>query len=529
MLSTAAHVTQIVLLALFAVLFFRRGPSGRGDGKDGARHGRSLALPLAFLAGAALLGHLEYFAKKHLNTHEFLHYYLNTRYFAETGYSGLYEAIVVADYEDDRAAYDPAQLVRSQTTYTLESRAAIVERADAIRGRFPPGRWRTFRQDVAWFRGEDGPLWRQGDSLKDHGYNGSPLVTLLLGGLARQPLLPTGDFIRVAAWFDVALVLLAGLLLARFVNGETGALFVFLWAVNPFNDHAYIGGAYLRTLPLLALLAAIVLYARRRYATSGVALAIAALLRVFPAFLLGGLLVHDLIRRDRRTLLRRHAPLYAAAAATVLVVVAATSLQRSPEGGNPWAGFAQKMSLHSQRLSPNLLGLSYLFFYDSDHNVPAILAARAQGRMLNWGVEAAETLRARRPWFLAAVGLFGAASLLTLRLGGPEDGLFAGFTAVYALLHLAHYDYALLSLVPFVFLWRRGPLLQVVLLWVAAAAACLLPRMAEVLDERFFVLSGLVGVFFAAALALRIVRLLMVRRMAAGRAATTQTTRQQAT
>ena len=527
MLSTAAHVTQIALLAIFLGLVGRRPRAGEGDVLDAAGRGRGFAAGIALLAAAAILGHLEYFAKPHLNTHEFLHYYLNTKYFPETGYSGLYEAIVVADWEDDRASYDPAGLARSQTTYALEPRSAIVARADAIRARFPPGRWRTFRQDVSWFRAEDGVLWRLGDSLKDHGYNGSPLVTLLLGGLARQPVLPTGAFIRAAAWLDITLVLLAGLVLARCVNGATGALFVFLWAVNPFNDHAYIGGAYLRSLHLLALLAAFVLYARRRYAGSGAALAIAALLRVFPAFLLAGLALHDLVRRDRRTLLRRHAPLYATAAATALVVVAGTSLLRSPEGRNPWLGFAEKMSLHSQRLSPNLIGLSYLFFYGPDHNVPAILHAREQGRMLNWGVEAAATFRARRPWFLATAALFGAACLAAMRLGGPEDGLFAGFVAIYAVLHLAHYDYALLALVPFLVPWRRGPLTWFAWLGIAAAAACLVPRMTEVLDERFFVLSGVVGLFYALALLLRLRRLAEAG-PSDGRVATTQTTRARA-
>jgi hypothetical protein len=502
-LTTAGHLTQIVLLALFLFLIGRRRRRAATDIVDAAGRGRPFALWLALLAAAALLGHLEYFTKKHLNTHEFLHYFLNTKYFAETGYSGLYEAIVVADWEDDRPAYDPSSGVRSLSTYQLEPRASIVERAEAIKARFPPGRWRTFKHDVAWFRGEDGVLWRLGESLRDHGYNGSPLVTALLGGIASQPFLPTGAFIPIACWFDIALVLAAGILLARRVDGATGALFVFLWAVNPFNDHAYTGGAYLRSIHLLALLAAVVLFAHRRYVLSGALFSVSALLRVFPVFLLGGLLVHDLLRRERRERLRRHAPLYASALATALVLFATTSFLSTPEGRNPWIGFAEKMSLHRQRLSPNLLGLPDLFFYDSGHNVPAIVRARERGRMLNWGVEAGKTFAARRPFYLAAVAAFGAACLLILRRGSPEDGLFAGFVAIFALLHLAHYDYAILSLVPFLVPWGRRSLVAVSLLWMVAAAACLFPRLASVLDYRFFVLSAILALFFALVLAFR--------------------------
>ncbi|HET8946477.1 MAG TPA: hypothetical protein VFQ07_05805 [Candidatus Polarisedimenticolia bacterium] len=503
MLTTAGHITQIVLLALFLLLLGRARRRADRDVVDAPGRGRPFAVALALLAAVALLGHLEYFTKKHLNTHEFLHYFLNTKYFAETGYSGLYEAIVVADWEDDRPSYDPASGVRSLSTYALETRASIVERAEAIKARFPPGRWRTFKHDVAWFRAEDGVLWRLGESLRDHGYNGSPLVTAILGGLASQPFLPTAVLIPIASWFDIALVLAAGILLARRVDGPTGALFVFLWAVNPFNDHAYTGGAYLRSLHLLALLAALVLFTQRRFVPSGALFSVSALLRVFPGFLLAGLLVHDLVRRERRDLLRRHAPLYASAAATALVLFAATSLLHAPEGRNPWIGFAEKMALHSQRLSPNLLGLPYLFFYDSDHNVPAIVHAREQGQMLNWGVEAGRTFASRRPFYLAAVLAFGAVCLLTLRRGAAEDGLFAGFVAIFALLHLAHYDYALLCLVPFLAPWRRRPLVAVSILGIAAAAACLFPRMAAVLDYRFFVLSALLALFFALVLAFR--------------------------
>ncbi|HYV20387.1 MAG TPA: hypothetical protein VFC25_15295 [Verrucomicrobiae bacterium] len=503
MLTTAGHVTQIVLLALFLLLIGRPRRRADRDVVDAAGRGRPFAVALALLAAVALLGHLEYFTKKHLNTHEFLHYFLNTRYFAETGYSGLYEAIVVADWEDDRPSYDPSSGVRSLTTYQLETRASILERAEEIKARFPPGRWRAFKHDVAWFRAEDGVLWRMGESLRDHGYNGSPLVTAVLGGIASQPFLPTGGFIPMACWFDIALVLAAGILLARRVDGATGALFVFLWAVNPFNDHAYTGGAYLRSLHLLALLAAVILFTHRRYVLSGALFSVSALLRVFPGFLLAGLLVHDLLRRERRDLLRRHAPLYASAAATSLVLFAMTSFLSTPEHRNPWLGFAEKMSLHSQRLSPNLLGLPYLFFYDSEHNVPAIVHAREQGQMLNWGVEAGKTFAARRSFYLAAAAAFGAACLLVLRRGSPQDGLFAGFVAIFALLHLAHYDYAMLSLVPFLAPWRRRPIVAVSLLWVAAAAACLFPRLASVLDYRFFVLSAILALFFALVLALR--------------------------
>jgi hypothetical protein len=316
---------------------------------------------------------------------------------------------------------------------------------------------------------------------------------------------PTSDFIPLAAWLDIVLVLAAGAALAKWTDSVAGPLFVFLWAINPLNDHAYVGGAYLRSLHVLALLAALATYALRRFVASGALLAVASLLRVFPVLLLAGLLGHCLIHRDRRGLLRRHAPLFASAAVTALLLLAATSLLRPPEGGNPWAGFARKMALHSGRISPNVLGLGYLFFYSEDRNVAAIQAARAAGRPLNWVVETERTFAERRPWSLGATALFLAALFWLMRRGEPPDGIFAGLVLVYILLHIAHYDYVVLSLVPFIYPGRRDVIVWLSVFFAAAAAARILPQAIAVLDFRFYMMSLLTGIFLAGLLARRLV------------------------
>jgi hypothetical protein len=463
---------------------------------------RHEVLLMSVLAATALLPHVVFVAREGFNLNEFFHYYVGTRYFPEVGYSGLYEATVIADYEDDPSSLDPDLQVRSLRSYEMEPRPAVIARADAIRARFTPERWAAFRSDISYFREVDGVLWKVGESLQDHGYNGSPLVTAILGGLARQPFLSTPVYIRLAAWLDVALVVVAGGLLALWLGPGTGALFVFLWAVNPFNDAAYTGGAYLRHLHVLALLLALIANTRHRMALSGGAFAVAGLLRVFPFILLAGLALQNLLGRDRRAL-RRHAPLYAAAAVAVILLVAATALLPAPAGENAWSEFGRKLSLHSGRLSVNLLGLSYLFFYGDDHNVAAIQRAWEEGRAVDWSVEATKALAANRGACLSVLVLLGAALLALLHRGQPPDGLFAGLVLVYACLHLAHYDYVVLSLVPFMFPGRRDTLVAVAVFWIAAAAVRLVPQVAAVPDLRFFVLSWLTALYVAAMLALR--------------------------
>jgi hypothetical protein len=494
--TAAIPLLTILLLGAFLLALFLRDRVPAV-----ARHEATL---IGILAAVALLPHVAFVAREGFNLNEFFHYYVGTKYFPEVGYSGLYEATVVADYEDDPSSLDPDLQVRSLRSYQMEPRPSVIARADAIRARFSPERWEAFRRDIAYFREVDGVLWKVGESLQDHGYNGSPLVTAILGGLARQPFLSSPRYIRLAAWLDVALVVLAGVILSFWVGPGTGALFIFLWAVNPFNDAAYTGGAYLRHLHLLALLVAILAYARGRMALSGGAFAVAGLLRVFPCILIAGLAVQNLIHRDRRLLLRRHAPLFAAVVATALIVIAATSLLHTPDGENAWVEFTQKISLHSQRLSVNVLGLSYLFFYKDDHNVAAIERAWEEGRAIDWAAEAGKTLAANRGPCLGVIAVLAAALLVLLRRGRPDDGLFAGVVLVFACLHLAHYDYAVLALVPFIFPERRDALVALTGFWIAVAAARFLPQAAAIPDFRFFVLSALTALYFAVMLALRL-------------------------
>ena len=492
-LVAAGAAARIALLVLFALILFL----------DHRRSRRLSPGLLWALAGLALAAHLDFRPARNLHTHEFFNYYMGTKYFPELGYTRLYDATVIADSEDTPATFDPNGLIRSLWTYEMGPRRLPLLRTQATKGRFTPERWAAFKQDIAFFRESDGVLWTMGDSLRDFGYNGSPLVTAILGGVTRLVPLPAARFIPVAAWFDIALVVIVSIVAAAKADARAGPLFLFLWAVNPLNDHAYIGGAYLRTLHILALFAALLLYARRRFVASGALLAVAALLRVFPITLLAGLCAQNLLHRDRRTLLRRHAPLYASAAATALALVALTSFVSGPGDPGAWFDFAGKMRLHSQRLAPNVLGLSYLFFYSEAHDAEHVAAARAEGRSMNWVVEAHRTLEARRGLFAAALVLFFAAVVLLLRRGAPEDGLFAGLVAVFALLHLAHYDYSVLSLVPFVYPGRPG-VLPALTLSLPVAGVLLAPGVVPILDERFFLVSAVLTLFLATLLGLRL-------------------------
>jgi hypothetical protein len=90
-----------------------------------------------------------------------------------------------------------------------------------------------------------------------------------------------------------------------------------------------------------------------------------------------------------------------------------------------------------------------------------------------------------------------------VRRGSPADGIFAGLIVVYAWYHLSHYDFSVLALLPFLFPGSRAQLTALLVFWMAAAAWCLTPPAEAIADLKFLVLSSLMGVYFAVALALR--------------------------
>jgi hypothetical protein len=462
-----------------------------------SRHATAI---LALLAAAALAGAIEYRPFQPVHYWEFYHYYVNTRYFGELGYTGLYDATVLADNEDDPGAFNPGLAVRSLETYDLYPRAEALRRGSLLRRRFTDERWAAFKSDVAVFRRAGPDLWRASTIQQDHGYNGSPVVTLVLGSLARQPFLPAAAFIRIVAWADYALILAAALLASRWIGREPAILFLYLWAVNPFNDYAMIGGAYLRYLHVVALFMAIAAWHAGRRGLSGGMFAGAALLRVFPGLLAAGLLARDALRADRWAALRSHLRFYAALAATAAALFTLSVLQPAPEGEPPWPSFSRKMALHSAKLSPNVLSLRYPFMYSAEHNATALTRDWQEGRQRNWIVESQATFAARFPIYAGVVAGLLMALVFFLRRGEPGDGWLAGLLVVYAGLHLSHYDYSVLALVPFFLVARPGgpPVTALLALFLVAAAWCVLPAAVSTVDLRFAGLSVLIGLYFVA-------------------------------
>jgi len=479
---------------------------------------RAAAACLAALCGVAFVAHLGALRSGEAggltvvvpapHYHELFHYYLGTKYFAELGYEGLYDAAVLADHEDDASHFTPQRAMRDLATNRIVPRSHAVERAAEIRAPFTPERWDAFRRDVDVFRQATLAEWRARGPVIDHGYNGTPLVTAILGGLAAQPWLDTRDYLGLVSLLDPYLLALFAAALAGLEGAFLALSFLFFAFANPLNEYGFTGGGYLRTDYLLALAAALVALRRGARAPAGVLLAVAAALRLFPVAIYGCLLLRDLAGPGWRVRLRANARLHAGFAAGTLAILAIGSLVPTPDGRNAWLACADNMRKHTSAPSANLVSLSAIVAYAPEKDrltfghAPEVLEPSAPGEpAFDWIAETRRVLAERR-WYHAAAAL----ALVTFALWASRridsaEALFPALLIVFAMLPVSHYYWALLALVPLA-VPERSRIPVGLAVTCAAFALTVWPGLLDArIDLRFALLSTALGAFLVAAIA----------------------------
>ena len=502
--SAPSLALMLLALAGFVALDFGRRRGGLAP--------RSAVAGLAALTAVAFVAHLGALRSASggglalivpaPHFHELFHYYLGTKYFGELGYDGLYDAAVLADLEDDPEHFNPQRAMRDLATNRIVPRSAAVARAAAIRAPFSPARWDAFRRDVSVFREATLEDWRARGPVIDHGYNGTPLVTAILGGLAAQPWLDTRDYLGLVSLLDPYLLALFSAALAGLEGAYIALSFLFFAFANPLNEYGFTGGGYLRTDYLLALAAAWLALRRGRRASAGCLLAVAAALRLFPLAMYGCLLFRDLAGPGWRARLQANARLHAGFAVGALAILALGSLVPTPDGRNPWLACAENIRTHTSAPSANLVSLSALVAYAPEKDrltfghVPEALEPAAPGSpSFDWIAETRRVLAERR-WYHAAAALaLVLVALATVRRVGAAEALFPALLIVFAILPVSHYYWALLALVPL-----AAPPDSRIPAWLAvtcsAFALAVWPGLLDThIDLRFALLSLALGVF----------------------------------
>jgi hypothetical protein len=147
------------------------------------RLGRRLLLALTAVAGLNYARWGPDLPFHHTDAYDLLHYYVNAKYFDELGYYDLYPAAILADHSNGGPFFEEGDRYMDQDErgHQLRSIDTALARGRVAKERFTAERWAAFEHDVLTLQRTPGnlssQLWRQ--MIQDHGYNGTPVWTLL--------------------------------------------------------------------------------------------------------------------------------------------------------------------------------------------------------------------------------------------------------------------------------------------------------------------------------------------------------------
>lgn len=400
---------------------------------------------LVLTAAAATAGYFEFGTlryDRYMNPHDVFHYYIGAKYSLEHHYTGLYRAALIADQETG-AKYRNST-IRNLDNHAMERVRDVLAQKDQIKAWFTPERWELFKKDVAYFRDAVPNSKWSGHTLRDKGYNATPVWNALARHLANA--CPTDSVwaMRFLTYIDLVFLLcMFGLIWAAF--GWQVMLFAVIFhGTNYYMSFVHIKGGFMRLDWLAMLVASVCLIHLRWYKTAAVCLAYAAMARVFPLLFVFGLGVKALLNglawaRDRYRQRAEGVALNRDYVAFFLVFALAGVVMFLwsvfDDGGlQLWQSFAAKIAVHNADISTTRAGFKYIFVHGE-----SAMAAYYAAHQGVW-----------RAIMLAVLMLVAIAA----RKLKDEETIPLGFAAVYFMTAPTFYYYVMLIVPLFLFLPR---------------------------------------------------------------------------
>ena len=446
----------------------------------------------------------------YLHIWEHYHYYIGSKYFRELGYSRLYYCTAVADEEVGITHKDMTNLVTNE----LERITTLDH--DYCKRHFTEARWQSFSRDIAFFRAQLGTRWETSKPsvLEDHGYNATPVWGI--AGTIFSSLAPaSSSYVMFMGLLDsIFLLAMWGVVVWAF-GWRTACVAALYWGTNYPARYYWNGGAFLRMDWLVASIIGICLVKKKHMAAGGAALTYGALLRIFPGFIVVGLMLKAVARmvRERKWVLSKEHWQFAkgciAALALLIPLSAAIAGGGKRLGLDAWfggqgeQGFVENSAKHLHTPLTNNMGLKTIVAYEHD-----MRAQRTRNQSLADPFEIWKNARNRafeRRKILFGLLVVGFMVLLGWAGEKADDWvvLCLGVGMIAVATELTCYYYSIF--LAFGLLWHKREELGVGAVAVAALS-CIMVPMWGWLDEQFTWIS-LVYIAYAVGAAVYVGRL----------------------
>jgi hypothetical protein len=370
------------------------------------------------------LGHEELGRDRQLS--ERYHYYIGAKYFRELRYTRLYQCTAVAEMEQGLTEAVAQRKMRDLGTNLLGGTQTITADPTICTRHFTPERWEAFKADIAFFRSyQTADSWAHWQEA--HGYNATPVWGILGGFLAnRYPagqrfhllgLSPRGvPYIDLLGALDPILLCVLGAAIVWAFGWRTACVAALYFGTNYPARSLWNAGAYLRMDWLAASIIGICLVKRGKMAGGGAALTYGALLRIFPGFIVFGLIgkaVARMIRERRFVVAPEHWAFAKGSLAALVILVPLSAVEGGGRFGlDAWIGntqdmgFVQNSRKHLQTPLTNNMGLKTVVAFQYQTRASAIGPTMGDDPFQIWKARRRAVFEHRKVLFCFLVGGF---------------------------------------------------------------------------------------------------------------------------
>lgn len=407
---------------------------------------------MLFVIGLSALGwtHFGQFqGKTMIHTWDMFHYYVGSKYYKELGYSELYRCIAQREHERGKAGRYRGLLIRNLDDNTLYPFWWTKTEAGSCRAQFSKERWNSFGDDIDAFRTQmDSPPFEH--VLGDHGFNATPFHATWLGAVTNLTS-PSGKTLRVLAQIDSMALLAAVASLAWGFGLPVAAVAALLIQVGEPWSYNWVGGGLGRHVWFACACLGLAFLKQRCPSRGIAALTVAALLRLFPVVLLGGVglyFVSEWIRTKRLSGAARRA-----LCGFSLALGIGFGLVLAPHGPQPFVRFVDKIAHHADAPAGNRMGFPHLLSLGPGRMSSDLMDDRLTDPAQPWRETVRITQSERRPlWYFAVLASLGVLGWVVWRVRSPWVSALAAGPLLYSLQDMTSYDYMwLVLLVPAAF------------------------------------------------------------------------------